>query len=231
MRRLVPLLALCLATAAAGAAPAPFQLQYVVSRDGKVIGTSQVRLDAADAGTWTLLTETHGTNGMARLLGLEVREQSRLRWRDGRAEGLSYDYRQDAAIKHKQRHAEFDWGAGEVRVSEGSKAYRYAVEAGTLDRHSVALALGEALAAGRREAQLAVAVKDHVEQQRYRVAAEEDLRLPAGRYRALKVERTDAPGKIVSWYDPAVAPMPLRLEQTQGDGSVIVMELQRVGGG
>ncbi|HOV57810.1 MAG TPA: DUF3108 domain-containing protein [Rhodanobacteraceae bacterium] len=230
MRRFLPL-GLGLLAATACAAPAPFDLHYVVSRDGKAIGTSQVRLAPAPGGDWSLVTETRGTNGMARLLGLEVREQSRLRWREGRPEGLSYDYRQDAAIKHKQRHAEFDWGAGEVQVSEGSREYRYAVDAGTVDRHAVALALGEALAAGRREAQLAVAVKDHVEQQQYRVAGEEELRLPAGNYRTLKVERTDAPGKIVSWYAPQVAPMPVRLEQTQGDGSVIVMELQRVGGG
>lgn len=225
--RVIAVAALVFAVAAnASAAPSPFTATYAVSRDGKVIGESTVQLAPNGNGEWKMTTETHGTAGMARMLGLDVREESRFRWSEGRPEGLRYDYRQDAALKHKQRHAEFDWQAGEAYVEDGDKNYRYAIAPGTMDRHAVSLAIGDALAAGRQDMQLAVAVKDHVEQQQYRVAGTEDLNVPAGRYRAQKVERTDAPGKIRSWYAIDKAPVPVRLEQKQGDDSLIVLELR-----
>jgi hypothetical protein len=211
----------------AHAAPAPFTATYAVSRDGKVIGESNVRLADSGNGEWTMTTETRGTAGMARMLGLDVREESRFRWSEGRPEALSYDFRQDLTLKHKQRHAEFDWRASEAQVRDGDKSYHFPVTPGTMDRHSVSLAIGDALTAGRRELQFAVAAKDHVEQQQYKVAGEEELSVPAGRYRTLKVERTDAPGKIRSWYAVDQSPVPVRLEQAQGDGSLIVLELRR----
>jgi len=205
----------------------PFSVTYAVSRDGKVIGESTVQLAASGEDEWTMTTETRGTAGMARMLGLDVREESRFRWNSGRPESLSYDYRQDAALKHKKRHADFDWRAGQAQVRDGDKSYSFPVARGTMDRHNVSLAIGDALAAGQREVQLAVAVKDHVEQQQYRVAGEEELTVPAGHYRTLKVERTDAPGKIRSWYAVDQSPVPVRLEQAQGDGSLIVLEMRR----
>ena len=44
-----------------------------------------------------------GTGGMAKLLGLDVREDSVFGLRDGKLQGLRYDYRQDAALTLLQR--------------------------------------------------------------------------------------------------------------------------------
>jgi hypothetical protein len=126
--RLVALALLALgSTSLVYAAPAPFTATYAVSRDGKVIGESTVHLSEAANGEWTLISETHGTAGMARMLGLDVREESRFRWDHDKPESLSYDYRQDVALKHKKRHAEFDWRAGEAQVNDGDKQFRFAV--------------------------------------------------------------------------------------------------------
>ena len=225
MRLAFAFAALSLASSAI-AAPTPFTAVYAVSRDGKVIGESKVTLADKGKGDWTLTTETHGTAGMARMLGLDVREESQFRWKDGMPEGLHYDYRQDAAIKHKQRHTDFDWSAGQARVKDNDKDFDYPVQAGTVDRHLVSLSIGEALAAGKKEAQIAVAVKDHVEQQQYRNDAEEEVKVPAGSYKTVRVERIDSPGKIRSWYTPGKLPVPVKMEQTQGDKSVIVLELK-----
>jgi hypothetical protein len=208
------------------AAPAPFTVTYAVSRDGKVIGESKVTLAQAGKDDWTLTTETHGTAGMARMLGLDVREESRFRWKDGLPEGLNYDYRQDATLKHKQRHTDFDWSGGQAHVKDNDKNFDFPVQAGTVDRHLVSLSIGEALAAGKKEAQFGVAVKDHVEQQQYRDDGEEEVKVPAGSYKTVRVERVDSPGKIRSWYAPNKLPVPVKMEQTQGDKSVIVLELK-----
>jgi hypothetical protein len=205
----------------------PTTAVYSVARDGKTIGDATYTLAPNGDGSWTLTSVTHGSAGIARLLGLDVREESTFRWQDGRAEGIRYDYKQDAAIKHKQRHIDFDWTAKQAQVSDNGKPLSYAIPAGTIDRSTVALVLGQMLAGGAHTASLAVATQDHVEQQKFAAQGEEKIEVPAGKFNAIKIERTDVPGKGRSWYAPNVTTLPLRVEQLQHDGATIVMELKR----
>lgn len=212
------------ASAFAVATPKPEQATYTVTRDGKTIGTATYSLAANAVGTWTLHSETRGTGGMAKLLGLDVREDSVFNFRDGRLQGLRYDYRQDAAIKHKERTIDFDENAGQIRVHDNGKDFRYALVDGAIDRSAVAVALGLALADGATTMEFPVTSKDRIEQQRFAVRATEEIHVPAGSFRAARVERTDAQGKAQSWYAPNAGVLPLRVEQKQHDGSTIVME-------
>lgn len=201
----------------------PEQAAYTVTRDGKAIGTATYALAANADGTWTLHSETRGTGGMAKLLGLDVREDSVFGLRDGRLQGLRYDYRQDAAIKHKQRSIDFDAHAGQIHVRDNGKDFRYALVDGAIDRSTVAVALGLALANGATSVTLPVAVRDRVEMQQYMVRGGAVIDLPGGRYEATEIDRTDAPGKVMkSWYAQGL--LPVRVEQPQHDGKAIVLE-------
>lgn len=212
------------ASAFAAATLKPEQATYVVTRDGKTIGAATYALAANADGTWTLHSETHGTGGMAKLLGLDVREDSVFALRDGKLETLRYDYKQDAAIKHKQRHIDFDWKALQIHVRDNGKDFSYAAQPGTIDRSAVAVALGLALADGAKTVTLPVAVRDRVEMQQYTVHGGAVIDLPDGRYEATEIDRTDVAGKAKSWYSPGANVLPVRVEQAQHDGSTIVME-------
>ena len=117
---LVPLAALLLlfllsaAPVAAAAADGvrPFHARYSTARNGDELGWTTLDLRDNGDGTWTLRTETKGTHGLARLAGVHVVETSVFRWRDGRPEALTYDFRQRGALRQRTRHAEFDWKAG-----------------------------------------------------------------------------------------------------------------------
>jgi hypothetical protein len=227
MRSLLFAVTLLGASVAQAASLKPMSATYVVVRDGKAIGDASYTLSANPDGSWTLHSATKGSAGMAKLVGLDVREESTFRWAEGKAEGLHYDYKQDAAIKSKRREIDFDWQARQAHVRDNGKSFAYEIPAGTIDRSTVALALGMALAEGANGATLPVAAKEHVEQQRFESRGEEKLDVPAGSFKATRIERTDTPGKARSWYAPSVTTLPLRVEQTQGDGSVIVMELKQ----
>lgn len=228
MRKILLIPAALIFASAVGAANLqPMNATYSVVRDGKPIGDANYSLVANADGTWTLRSQTRGSAGMARLLGLDVREESRFRWTDGKPQGLHYDYKQDAAIKSKRREIDFDWNSREARVRDNGKNFAYVIPQGTIDRSTVAVALGQVIAAGGRDATLPVAAKDHVEQQTYAARGEEKIRVPAGSFDAVLVERTDVAGKARSWYAPGVTALPLRVEQLQGDGSMIVMELRK----
>jgi hypothetical protein len=219
--------AISFAAAAAGADLKPQHAVYAVVRDGKPIGDATYSLASNPDGSWTLESITKGSAGMARLVGLDVREQSTFRWENGQPQGVRYDYKQDAAIKHKQRTIDFDWQAHEAHVRDNGKDFSYAIEPGTIDRSTVAVQLGMLLASGAHDASLSVAQKDHLEQQRFAAQGEESISVPAGTFKAIRVERTDVSGKARSWYAPNLTSLPLRVEQVQGDGSTIVMELRQ----
>ncbi|HST27559.1 MAG TPA: DUF6134 family protein [Rudaea sp.] len=211
------------ATAFAGMSLKPEQATYTVTRDGKAIGTATYALAANADGTWTLHSETRGTGGMAKLLGLNVREDSTFAFHDGKLQGLRYDYTQDAAIKHKQRRIDFDANAGQIRVRDNGKDFSYARVDGAIDRSTVAVALGLALADGATSATLPVAVRDRVEMQQYAVQGKAPITVPAGKFDTTEIDRTDAPGKVMkSWYAQGL--LPARVEQPQHDGKAIVLE-------
>ncbi|MDC8012056.1 DUF3108 domain-containing protein [Tahibacter soli] len=209
---------------AAHAAPKPFAATYNVIRNGKPVGETTMTLSDRGDGTWTLTSQTKGTAGMARMLGLDVKEESNFRWKDGKPEGVAYDFKQDATFKSKQRHTDFDWKAGEVRVVDNKEQFRYPIRPGTMDRHAVGVALVQALAGEAKETTLIVATKDHLEDQRFTVAANENVKVPAGSYAARRIDRVDVANKGRSWISADV-PAPVKIEQVQGDGGTIVMEL------
>jgi hypothetical protein len=227
--RVATLLLALLATAPVFAAePTPFVAVYDVLRDGDRIGETTSTLARDADNRWTLTSETRGTAGLARLLGLDVSEKSMFDWRDGAPAALTYDYRQDATLKHKRRSIAFDRERAEAQVDDNGDTYSYAIPPEAMDRHCITLALAAALARGERDPLLSVAVKDRIERQQFHVADEEDIVVPAGSYRASRVERVDSPGKIRSWYSADRPGVPVRIEQKQGDGALIVLELSHL---
>jgi Protein of unknown function (DUF3108) len=210
-----------------GAAPKAATAVYDVQRDGKTIGVSTQTLVDNNDGTWTLHSVTKGSAGMAKLLGLDVDETSTFKWIDGKAQGVRYTYKQEAAIKHKERTIEFDRAAQKANVDDNGKKFSYAAPSDAIDRSTVSVAIGLLLADGTRDTTLPVAVKDHIKQQRYQARGEEKISVPAGTFQTTHVERTDVQGKASSWYAPTISALPVRIEQTQGDGSKIVMDLRQ----
>lgn len=215
MSRLIPLLAaLALAAGAVHAAPsAPFTATYEVLRSGQRVGEASMSLQR-DGDDWRFATVTHGNLGPAGLLGIDTTEISRFRRKDGAPEMLAYDFRLDSSLKKSRRHVEVDRSAQRVRVDDSRKGRSdYASEPALVDRHLLVLALGQSLARGdRRDVDLAVAVRDRVKHQTYRVGGEETVVVPAGRFDdALRVERGDRDHDFVAWYAPAHYPVPLKV--------------------
>jgi len=204
----------------------PFVATYDVKRGGKVIGEATMTLSENGNQRWTLITETRGTAGMARLLGLDVREESQFIV-DGQSslQSTNYSYKQDATLKSKQRRIEFDWQANEARVTDKDELFRYPLQAGSIDRQVVVVALGRGQQ--QDEVTVAVAAKEGIENQRFERRETRSLSLPAGRYDATHLERTDKPNKGSSWYTPSLL-APLQIEQLQKDGNNIVMELRAI---
>lgn len=214
----------------ASASPiAPFSADYVVSRNGKDIGKSTITLSENNDATWTLVTNTRGTSGLAKLIGLDITEKSAIRWRDGQPETVSYDYRQGGAFKKRTRHAELDWSRSEASVSEGDEHYDFAVGPGTVDRHAASLVLATALSRGNPQSvDVKVMVKDRVEDNQYTARDHQSLSVPAGNFDTTALETTKDRRKSTSWFAESIGWLPVQIQQTNKSGDVIVMKLVKV---
>jgi hypothetical protein len=226
--RTLPRLAFALAlTAASGLAlaapPKAFTATYQVLRDGAPLGEATVRLKPLGNGQWEYGKHLRGTSGLAAMLGANLEETSRFRWHGEVPEAILYDYRLEAAIKTKQRHLSVDWSRRQVTVDEGKGALTYPAVPGMVERNTTALAIGLALRDGQQEIALPVAVRQDVETQRFAVAGKESIAVPAGRFEAVRVDRTDADRGFSAWYAPDRYPLPIKLSQHEGGN--LTMEL------
>jgi hypothetical protein len=234
MKLLLATVALTLATVApafaADSAIKPFHADYATLRNGGELGRTTLDLSANGDGSWTLRSETRGTSGMAKLAGVHIIETSRFRWKDGRPEALAYDYRQDAAFKQKIRHADFDWQAGEVHVTEGDGDFRYPIAPGIIDRQAVTLAIASDLIRGATTFDYKVAVKDRIEAMRYTRAADATLKVPAGEYKTVLMQREGEAGSdrkrvARSWFAQSLGWLPVQIEQTDNKGDTVTLKL------
>lgn len=211
------------AVGAVAAPPHPFTATYDVSQADQPLGVAHVSLHAAEHGTWLYRKDVEGTGGLAALLGANVSESSRLRWKGDVPEAISYDYSLQAAIKNKQRHLRVDWASKQVTVDEGKGPTTYPAQPGMVERNTLPLALGLALRNGRDDIALPVAVRQTVETQHFKVTGKETITVPAGRFNAVRVERTDADRGFSAWYVPDRYLLPVKL--SQHDGGDLQLEL------
>ena len=208
---------------AEAAAPTAFTATYKVLRGGSPMGTATISLQDDGDGQWTYRKSVKGTSGLAAMLGASVDETSRFRWKGDLPEALSYDYQLRTGIKDRERHLRVDWDTKQVTV-EGSKGTEtYPARPGIVERNTLPLALGVALQAGKQEAAFAVAVRQEVQTQRFRVTGKETVKVPAGSFHAERVDRTDADRGFSAWYAPKRYPLPVKL--SQHDGGDLMMEL------
>ncbi len=215
---------------AADAAIKPFHADYATLRNGSEVGRTTLDLADNGDGSWTLRSETKGTSGLAKIAGIHIVETSRFRWKDGHPEALVYDYKQEGAFKQRTRHADFDWKANEVRVSEGGQDFHYPIAAGLIDRQSVTLALASDLMHSVSTFDYKVAVKGRIEDMRYTRGANETIKVPAGEFKAVLMQRDGAPGTdrrrvARSWFAESLGWLPVQIEQTEAKGDTVTLKL------
>jgi hypothetical protein len=218
-----------IALAATDSAPLqPFHADYQVLRNGKELGHATLTLRASEGDTWEFSSQTHGTAGMASLLGLDVVEKSTFRWNAGRPQGLRYSYVQKAAIKSRDTAIDFDWPAKTATTHDNGKTRNVTLDAPAMDRNLVTPALMADLESGTADFNYHIVDKDKISDQHYAQAGHETLALPAGSIDAVKIERDrggDSKRRTTSWFAPQRGFLPVQIEQVEKNGETITMKL------
>lgn len=223
-RSLLAGLALAASTAALAAQPTPFTATYAVTSQGQPMGEATITLKSLGNGQYEYSNQIQGTSGLAAALGASSSDVTRFRWNGDTPETESYASKV-VAFKTKQRSMQVNWNTKQVSVNEGKGATSYAAVPGMVDRNTLSYALGLALRGGNQSVRLPVGVKQHVEQQQFKVQGSESVKVPAGSFQAERVTRTDSDKHFDAWYVPNKYPLPVKLAQS--DGGDLTLELVR----
>ncbi|HEY4093078.1 MAG TPA: DUF3108 domain-containing protein [Luteibacter sp.] len=219
-------LALALPAAAFAAdVPQSFTATYNVSQGGSPLGNATLTLKAAGNGQFEYSNKVVGTSGLAAAIGASSSEVSQFTWVGKVPQAVSYKYDLQA-FKPKSRTLTVNGNT--VQVQDNNKSFSYPLQPGMIDRNTVPLALGVALHGGAKEATFPVGVKQAIETQTFKVAANEKITVPAGSFNAVRVDRTDQDRGFNAWYVPAKYPVPVKLAQK--DGGDLTLELVKFEG-
>lgn len=207
---------------------APFTAEYASMRNGSEIARTTIEWKRNGDATWTLRTTTKGSSSLAKMAGLDVTEESVLRWNDGRPETIRYDFRQDVAFKNKHRHGEFDWKTGEVQMVDGQNDVRYGLVPDTIDRHALTIALASDLSRHANSFSYKVATKDAIEDVSYTSCGETRLTVPAGTFATHCLERVRNKRTSTSWFAESNGWIPVQIEQVEKKGDTVTLKLVSV---
>lgn len=206
----------------------PFAAGFEMLRDGKRLGRATLTLREAGAGQWQFSSHNEGTEGLAGMANVSIREESEFAVDAGGLEARHYVFRQDMLFKSRTRKV--DVVGSEVRLDDGDTTHVFPLpQDGVLDRNIVVLALMRDAATANGERVYPVADKREIDQHRYRFGALESVDTPAGRFEARRVERLrDSPGRTTTtWFAPELGWLPVRILQVEPDGETLELRLER----
>jgi len=219
------------ARAAPSAAPSlpPFDALYAVYGYGLRIAESRRSLRPAPAGGRLVYESfTHAVGIAAWIAKDRIHERSEWSYHEGRPRPLHYVYDRRGGRKTRHLEMRFHWERGEVehRV-DGRPPWRLRVPPDAQDKLLYQIAIMLDLARG---APLRYRIADggRLRDYRFEVLGRETVEVPAGRFETVKIRRLDDRRGTTVWCAPALRYLPVRLAQTETDGTPLRMELLEV---
>lgn len=213
-----PSTALIAAPAAAGADWArPYEAVYEASYGPLGMAKVTYRLENTGGEEWLFQSSAEAVGWLSWLYSDQLSERSRFRLLGGDIVPLAYSARRQGGETEEQETVRFNPSASTALADDrGNPPVELDLPPGTVDRMLLQLVLRREIAEGRSQVGISFVDGDDVERYAFAVTGEESVSVPAGRYRAVRVERTDESKKsTVFWLAPALSHLPVRLDQVK----------------
>jgi len=217
-------------TMAGSSDPYPaFTATYDASANGIGIGTVQVSLTHEGNHEYLYRQESEST-GIAALFGnKDSTQESRWRYRNRHIQVLDYRSRRRGGDDDDNEHLEFDWKTHRVKNTGAGKHWEIPFPDGAMDRLVMQLAMLFDLREGKTELRYQVPRQGRIKIYTFALAGEETLELDSGRYRTLKLVRTnDDRDKSWVWSAPELNYFPVRFLKHKKSGIKIELVLRKL---
>lgn len=202
--------------------PGDFQAVYQLRINNIPIGETQIELAAQADGRYLYSSRTHST-GLARIFRNDkVSESSLFKLHNQFIRPLEYRFDHTGSKKGRHAYLKFDWNAGEVANTVEGHTWEMKIPERALDKLIVQLAVMMDLDAGRQELVYAIADGGKLKEYRFAVVGKEKLRIPAGEYETIKLERLrkDNDRTTYFWCAPTLGYLPVRIKQIEHEDDV-----------
>ena len=208
-------LALLVAGAGQAAPPTDWQATYSV-RQGPIEGGQAVQHYTARDGHYRLTLDVTPGGVVAMFTQETFHDESEGLVGSHGWQPLRYAHVRDGGRKDEDYDFTFDWKAGQLIERQGDRP-TVALPPGTLDELTYVEALRQKLAAGATSMVVPALYGSGGELREYhlQVLGEEEVSAPAGRFRTVKVQRTQPGGKytVTLWCAPELDYFPVRIDR------------------
>lgn len=222
------LISLLLAPILLCAEPAPFNLTFDVSRNGKALGEATLTLTRVNDETWLFRTHTVGTSGLASIAGVDIDERSEFKWVNGKPQTLRYQFDQKMRFRSRKRSMTVLPNAQRVSGQDNKGAFNLTYEPDLLDRNLVVLALATDVARGVKSAEYRIADNREIDSNNYEFFDAEPVTTGRGTISALRIERIRKKKgrQTTTWVAPSMDYLPIRIRQVEPNGETLDMVLR-----
>jgi len=224
---------LCVAVTApvfAASALAPYSARYDVITHGLRAGEALFKLQKLAANRYRFSSQSHTTGIVSLFRHDRIDESSTFRVTpDGDLRAQAYRYERSG--ENRSQHIQFDWTHHVAHSAYRGKKKSITIPDDATDAFLAQLKLSRRVAAGMHAGKFPVVNHNKLDTYHLKVVGDETIRVPAGTFAAIRVERAD-PGstrKTVFWLAPKLHDVPVKVEQFHDGKSEFRLELNAVG--
>jgi len=227
---LVFLLTACWLTPASASILPPYEANYSVYRNGKLIGMLEITLEIED-GRWRVSSQARGTHGLARILRANDREQV-----TGLLEGDSFlpeTHTRHTRVAGIDDHWEtdFDWEADIATVVHDDKeTFILPLQGAALDPMTLKLEMRRRLMDNDPDLEFLMVDEDEVDEEHFRLLKSERIETSLGCFETLPIEkiRNNKRRYTRAWHAPELGNLEVRVEHGKVDGDHMELRINEL---
>lgn len=202
----------------------PFNARYSLSKNGITMAKISLSL-ARENDRWRFETHAEAAGLVAMFSNDTITESTLLALDENGIQPVHYRHLRSGEKHGKDLQTEFDWKQATAKITNQGESTSVELKKGTLNEHSVMLALILALKTGFTENTYTVLDETKVETQTYTHAGDEKVKVPAGEFDAVKVVRKHGTRETIGWYSPTLNYLPVKIQSFKDGKLKSEMEL------
>jgi len=214
------------------AAPPQYQAQYELKKYGMTLAQADFYFKIKSAGNWVYHSETK-LRGLASLFRKDhITEHSELIEHNGKLRTTRYAYTRKDKKKNRKLDLLFDWKNNLARNQIRNEQWTLPVQDETTDTFSLQLRMMVDLATGKRNLSYNIIDKGKLKTYQFEILGEEEIAVPSGTFKTLKIKRSRKNSKRVTlmWCAPELNYLPVKITHIEKDGSEFSLQLTELKG-
>ncbi|MGD8345765.1 MAG: DUF3108 domain-containing protein [Lysobacterales bacterium] len=214
----------------AAALPLPYEANYSVYRNGKLIGMLEIALEIED-GRWQIRSRASGTHGLARILRANDREQVTgiLKGDDFLPEKHTRHTRMAGIDDHWETN--FDWKTDTATVvHDGKETFVLPLQGAALDPLTMKLEMRRRLMENDPDLEFLMVDEDEIDEEYFRLLKSERIETSLGCFETLPIEKIRRNDRRYTraWHAPELGNLEVRVEHGKVDGNHMELRINEL---